>query len=208
VSDTSERNAVGGEDRRERPVADGSVEARAPVQSRRVVIVDDDEVFAGVLSRGLARHGFDTALAASCEAALDAARDAPPSHVVLDLKLGDQSGLELIAPLLAMRSDMKILVLTGFASIATAVSAIKLGATNYLAKPVDLHSVLEVLTSAGSTALPVAADFTRPSPRRLEWEYIQRVLAQHGGNVSATARALNMHRRTLQRKLAKRPVSD
>jgi two-component system response regulator RegA len=173
-----------------------------------VMIVDDDAIYAGVLARGLARQGFVGHVAHHHHEALEIAARLRPTHAVLDLKLADQSGLDLIEPLLALREDMHILVLTGFASIATAVNAIKLGAANYLAKPVDMASVLQALTTRGCLPAPEAHELTRPSPKRLEWEYIQRVLEQHDGNVSATARALNMHRRTLQRKLSKRPVQD
>jgi two-component system response regulator RegA len=189
-------------------VEDDAGAARRAVAPGELLIVDDDEVFGGVLARGLARHGFTPAVATNCDDGLAQAQARLPGHAVVDLKVADQSGLDLIEPLLAIREDMHILVLTGFASIATAVNAIKLGAANYLAKPVDLARVLEALSTTGCLPPPPAQALTRPSPRRLEWEYIQEVLAQHGGNVSATARALNMHRRTLQRKLAKRPVQE
>ncbi len=174
----------------------------------RVLIVDDDAAFAGVLARGLGRHGFETHHASDHDSALRLSRVLEPTHAVLDLKLNEQSGLDLIEPLLELRADMHLLVLTGFSSIATAVNAIKRGATHYLAKPVDLATIVQALTTTGCLPVEPEAQFNRPSPKRVEWEYIQRVLAQHDGNISATARALNMHRRTLQRKLAKRPVRD
>jgi two-component system response regulator RegA len=128
---------------------------------------------------------------------------------VVDLRLGDEDGLALVAPLRARHPALRIVVLTGYASIATAVKAIKLGADDYLAKPVTAGAVADVLarTPAEPTAAPAPA--AEPmSPRRLEWEHIQRVLAEHDGNVSATARTLRMHRRTLQRKLSKRPTQS
>ena len=125
-------------------------------------------------------------------------------YAVLDLNLGNCTSLDLILPLRERNPDMRILVLTGYASIATAVRAIKLGADNYLAKPADTD---EILTALLSDPEPDAdAELQPMSVRRLEWEHIQKVLEQNNGNISATARQLNMHRRTLQRKLQKRPV--
>ena len=120
-----------------------------------------------------------------------------------------ESGLHLVAPLRHALPDARILVLTGYASIATAVAAVKHGADEYLAKPANVDSILTALM-AGVSEEAAEAALEEPMPlsvARLEWEHIQRVLTEHGGNISATARALNMHRRTLQRKLGKRPVS-
>jgi len=173
----------------------------------KILVIDDDETFNAVLRRALKRRGLDVEGATDGPAALTLARQRPPEGVVLDLNLAGSSGLALIDPLLAINPECRIVVLTGYASIATAVDAIKLGATQYLAKPVDVEAILNAF-EAGETRPkaeePVAA---RPlSVERLEWEHIQRVLNEHDGNISATARALKMHRRTLQRKLAKRPV--
>jgi two-component system response regulator RegA len=126
--------------------------------------------------------------------------------VVLDLNLGGSSGLALVEPLLRLNPDCRIVVLTGYASIATAVDAIKLGAIQYLSKPVAVETILGAFDSDDQPNVedsPVAEPL---SVDRLEWEHIQRVLRENDGNISATARALRMHRRTLQRKLAKRPV--
>lgn len=133
------------------------------------------------------------------------ARVAPPEYAVVDLNLAGDSGLGLIPDLLALDPGVRIVVLTGYASLATAVEAIKLGAVNYLAKPADADQVLAAFAATGGDpAVPVNA---RPlSVSRLEWEHIQRVLRDNDGNISATARQLGMHRRTLQRKLTKRPV--
>ena len=174
----------------------------------RILVIDDDPTFNAVLTRALTRRGHAAVGATSAEAALDLARAEPPARVVLDLNLGGASGLSLIRPLLDANPACRIVVLTGYASIATAVDAIKRGAAQYLAKPVEVEAVLAAF-AGGDEATPVAAlDHTPLSVDRLEWEHIQRVLGEHEGNISATARALNMHRRTLQRKLMKRPVKQ
>lgn len=178
--------------------------------SKRVLVIDDDPTFNAVLTRALTRRGFSATGAADAETALQAARDDPPDAVVLDLNLGEVSGLMLIQPLLAIAPACRIVVLTGYASIATAVEAIKLGATQYFAKPVEVEAIVAVFTP---TDEPETATESMPpsdplSVSRLEWEHIQRVLLENDGNISATARALKMHRRTLQRKLAKRPVKS
>lgn len=170
-----------------------------------LLLVDDDPTFCRVLGLALGRRGFAVATAHSSAAALQQARIEPPEYAVLDLNLAGDSGLGLIPSLLALDPDTRIVVLTGYASIATAVEAIKLGALNYLAKPADADQVLAAfVTTEGDPSTPVNM---RPlSVNRLEWEHIQRVLRDNDGNISATARQLGMHRRTLQRKLAKRPV--
>jgi two-component system response regulator RegA len=171
-----------------------------------VLVIDDDETFNGVLTRALRRRGLEAAGATDGLVALAAARRQPPDRVVLDLNLAGHSGLALIDPLLALNPDCRIVVLTGYASIATAVDAIKLGAVQYLAKPVEVDAIVAAFDAG---ALPNAEELPAVEPLsvdRLEWEHIQRVLHEHDGNISATARALKMHRRTLQRKLAKRPV--
>jgi two-component system response regulator RegA len=170
-----------------------------------LLLVDDDAVFRGVLARALGRRGYAVSEAADVAAALALAAANPPEYAVLDLKLEHESGLPLIRQLLDLDPETRILMLTGYASVATAVEAIKLGATHYLAKPVDADQVLAALhRTEGDAQVPVGGDPL--SVERLEWEHIQRVLADNDGNISATARALKMHRRTLQRKLAKRPV--
>ncbi len=170
----------------------------------RLLVVDDDAVFAAALGRALTRRGFIVVIAHDTHAALQLAAHAPPRFAVIDLKLGDDSGLALVAELRRNYPDLRMVMLTGYASIATAVEAIKLGATHYLAKPADADQIVAAFArQAGDANAPLAE---RPlSVPRLTWEHIQRVLGEHDGNVSATARSLNMHRRTLQRKLAKRP---
>ncbi|MBL8258252.1 MAG: response regulator transcription factor [Candidatus Competibacteraceae bacterium] len=170
-----------------------------------LLLVDDDPVFCRVLSLALGRRGFAVAVARDGERALYQARAEPPDCAVVDLNLDGDSGLRLIPSLLALNPAIRIVVLTGYASLATAVDAIKLGAINYLAKPADADEVVAALAATpGEASAPISR---RPlSVNRLEWEHIQRVLRDNGGNISATARQLGMHRRTLQRKLAKRPV--
>jgi two-component system response regulator RegA len=169
-----------------------------------VLIVDDDPAFGPVLARALGRRGFAARWARSSAQAMEAAAESPPRYVVLDLNLDGDSGLNLVVPLLARSPTAQIVVLTGYASIATAVEAVKLGAAEYLAKPASMESLVRALRPAGDAPLPAPVGGYLSVPR-LEWEYIQRVLAEHDGNVAATARALGMHRRTLQRKLGKRP---
>lgn len=176
--------------------------------TQSVLVIDDDATFNNVLTRALTRRGFEVASAVDADHALAAAHLAPPDAVVLDLNLGSVSGLSLIQPLLAVAPHCRIVVLTGYASIATAVEAVKLGATQYFAKPVEVDAIVAAFVEAPDVA--PAHDLAPPtdplSVSRLEWEHIQRVLHEHDGNISSTARALKMHRRTLQRKLAKRPV--
>ena len=173
-----------------------------------LLVIDDDPVFNATLVRALSRRGLVVEGITEAADALPAAQRLRPSRIVLDLNLGGSSGLALIPPLLDMLPDCRIVVLTGYASIATAVDAIKLGAVQYLAKPVEVEAILNAF--AQDVADPAEAEFaaTPLSVDRLEWEHIQRVLHEHEGNISATARALKMHRRTLQRKLGKRPVKE
>ena len=170
-----------------------------------LLLVDDDPIFCDVLRRALERRGLEVEVAHDVPQAEVVANARAPRYVVLDLRMPGPSGLSLIEGLRQLREDVRIVVLTGYASIATAVAAIKLGAVNYLPKPADADQVVAAFTATtGDPAVPVNA---RPlSVNRLEWEHIQRVLRDNDGNISATARQLGMHRRTLQRKLAKRPV--
>lgn len=176
------------------------------------LILDDNDVFADTLARSLVRRGFRATVARNGEEALAAARREAFDYATIDLQLAQDSGLQWIAPLREVLPRARLLVLTGYASIATTVQAIKSGADNYLAKPANVDSILSALAHAaegeGSAGAQLPAEDATPlSLYRLEWEHIQRVLVEHQGNVSSTARALNMHRRTLQRKLAKRPVA-
>jgi two-component system, response regulator RegA len=172
-----------------------------------LLLVEDDAVFAQVLSKALAARGLDVTHVPSCQAALHIARRQAFAAAVLDLKLEGETTLSLIPVLKTLHPDMRIVMLTGYASIQTAVEATKLGATQYLPKPASVDEILAALSNAAANpAIPVTAQPL--SVDRLEWEHIQRVLAEHHGNISATARALNMHRRTLQRKLAKKPAKQ
>jgi two-component system response regulator RegA len=173
--------------------------------SQRLLLVDDDLAFTRTAARVMARRGFEPLLANDVQAALQLA-DATLPYAVIDLMIGNESGLTLVPKLRALNPAMRILVLTGYASITTAVEAIKLGADNYLSKPADAASIIAALSGITTANKSSAAETEPLSIDRLEWEHIQRVLNENAGNVSATARALKMHRRTLQRKLSKRPA--
>lgn len=169
------------------------------------LLIDDDELYARTLQRSLARKGIETAIALDAATALALARTDPPDFALVDLKLGEDSGLNLIQPLRALRADMRILLVTGYASVATAVESIKRGADDYLPKPASISMILRALDQETSAAIAEPADDTMTPLHRLEWEHIQQALAETDGNISAAARLLGMHRRSLQRKLAKRP---
>ncbi|MGQ7263047.1 response regulator transcription factor [Vreelandella sp. V005] len=174
-------------------------------REQRLLVVDDDEMFCHVLNRALTRRGYEVIVAHDAEQALAMAAQHMPTMATLDLKLENSSGLKLLPELLAISPQCRIVVLTGYSSIATAVEAIKLGAVNYLCKPVDADDVLTAFErQSGDPDIELADN--PPSINRITWEHIQKVLQEHDGNISATARALGMHRRTLQRKLQKRPV--
>ncbi len=173
----------------------------------RLLLVDDDEVFCQVLERALTKRGFDVSVALNLNEGLTLAEKLTPEYAVIDLRIGHDSGLALVKALKELDANTRIVILTGYASIATAVEAIKLGATHYLTKPADADEVVAALHKEDGD--PNVAIKERPlSVKRLEWEYLQKVLMEHGGNISAAARALGMHRRTLQRKLDKRPVRE
>lgn len=170
----------------------------------KLLIVDDDIDFAAALARAMKKRGFEVAMAHDAYAAATVAAGFAPSHAVVDLKLPSESGLAVVARLAAQAPAPAIVVLTGYASIATAVEAVRLGARHYLAKPADADEILAaLLRDAPDAALEISPEPL--SVARLEWEHIQKVLNAHDGNISATARALKMHRRTLQRKLEKKP---
>jgi two-component system, response regulator RegA len=169
---------------------------------RSLLLVDDDKPFLTRLARAMEARGFDVRAADSVETGVASARALPPAFAVIDLRLGDGNGLTIIEAVREKRPDAKIIVLTGYGNIATAVTAVKLGAVDYLAKPADAEEVFAALTQkAGERAElpenPMSAD-------RVRWEHIQRIYEICERNVSETARRLNMHRRTLQRILAKR----
>lgn len=169
-----------------------------------LLLADDDVTFCQVLGHALEKRGYRVTIAHSVEAALPLAQAAPPEYAVVDLKMEGASGLTLVQSLRQLNPDARIVVLTGYASIATAVEAIKLGATQYLPKPANADQVVAAFHHHASVD---NLGSTQPaSVEQMEWEHIQRVLQENDGNISATARALTMHRRTLQRKLMKRPI--
>ncbi|WOT05552.1 response regulator transcription factor [Shewanella youngdeokensis] len=174
----------------------------------RLLIIEDDLALAGVLLRRMSKQGFECQQCHDASTALLLARQFKPTHVLLDMKLEQENGLKLISPLRQLLPSVTMVLLTGYASIATAVEAIRLGADNYLAKPVDTQTLLNALaiTPVDTAIEPLQEEPL--SPKRLEWEHIQQVLNANSGNVSATARQLGMHRRTLQRKLLKKPTID
>lgn len=171
------------------------------------LLVDDDEAFSQVLTRALERRSFSCLSATDTESALSLTAQHQFKRAVIDLKLEQSSGISLIPALKKAQPDLAIVMLTGYSSVATAVEAVKLGAINYLCKPATTAEILVAFENlAGDTEVSIPE--SRPSVDRLEWEHIQRVLSEYDGNISATARALGMHRRTLQRKLNKRPVKE
>jgi two-component system, response regulator RegA len=177
------------------------------VDQPTLLLVDDDKVFCKVLKAALERRGFETLVAHNLEKGLFLAEQHLPEFAVIDLRIGHESGLELIKKLISLDANTVCVMLTGFASIATAVEAIKLGAIHYLTKPTNADEIVKALSkNEGDSS--VAIKKNPLSAKRLEWEHLQKILLQHDGNISAAARALNMHRRTLQRKLEKKPVKE
>jgi len=170
-----------------------------------LLLVDDDLIYCEVLEEALSDHGFSVTVAHDVPSGLKTLTLSHPDFAIVDLKMPGPSGLELVSKLHELSPKTNIIVLTSYASIATAVEAIKLGATHYLTKPADADEIVAAFNrQEGDSEIPVAE---KPiSVNRLEWEHIQKVLAECDGNISKAARQLGMHRRTLQRKLQKRPV--
>jgi len=171
-----------------------------------LLLAEDDEVFSRVLGKALAKRGYNVSIAHCVDEAITLSEANPPEFAVVDLNMPGKSGLALVKYLIELDQHTRIVVLTGYASITTAVEAIKLGAMHYLAKPADTDDVISAFYKEKGDA---NIDITNKplSVNRIEWEHIQKVLNDNEGNISATARALNMHRRTLQRKLQKRPTA-
>jgi two-component system response regulator RegA len=169
----------------------------------RLLLVDDDERFRERLARAFRDRGFEVATAGSFAAGLAEARSLRPDKAVLDLRMPGPSGLELLAALRAEQPGLQVVVLTGYGSVATAVEAMRQVAVNYVAKPAHADAILAAFEPVGAPA-PDAV----PSLARVEWDHINRVLEDCGGNISQAARTLGMHRRTLQRKLAKYPPRE
>ena len=172
-----------------------------------ILLVDDDEGFTEIMSRTLTRRGYDVSVANCISDAITLLEAHSFDNAVIDLRIGQESGLEMVDQVLQRQPDVNIVVLTGYASIATAVEAIKLGARQYLTKPAEVDEIIAGFShTEGDKEVEVAEN--PMSVKRLEWEHLQKVLKEHDGNISAAARALDMHRRTLQRKLQKRPVKQ
>ncbi len=167
-----------------------------------LLLVDDDEAFLKRLGKAMEKRGFAVELAGSVSEGRAAAERRPPAYAVVDLRLEDGNGLDVVEALRSRRPDSRIVVLTGYGAIATAVAAVKIGATDYLSKPADATDIVQALLST-ATDLPPPPE-NPMSADRVRWEHIQRIYEQCDRNVSETARRLNMHRRTLQRILAKR----
>jgi len=174
---------------------------------RSVLVVDDDEPFRSRLSRALRSRGLDVREASDVASAIASATHDSPEMAVVDLRLPDGSGLEIVKALHQLDASTAIVVLTGYGSIATALEAVRLGAVNYLTKPVDADRILAAFDAPADT--PASTDLVSdtPSLARVEWEHINRVLMDCGGNISEAARVLGVHRRSLQRKLQKFPTA-
>lgn len=171
-------------------------------EDKSLMLLDDDEPFLRRLARAMEKRGFVTEMAGSVAAGRAIATARPPAYAVIDLRLEDGNGLDVVELLREKRPDAKIVVLTGYGAIATAVAAVKIGATDYLSKPADANDILGALLTK-TDELPPPPD-NPMSADRVRWEHIQRVYELCDRNVSETARRLSMHRRTLQRILAKR----
>lgn len=170
----------------------------------KLLIVEDDHFYGATLARRLTKQDYLCEVAEDKSSALLVAKSFQPDVILLDMHLNGDSGLTLIEPFKASLPDTKIILLTGYASIATAVEAIKLGADDYLAKPVDTSTLVATILGKKPQTIEIEESDTL-SPEQIEWEHINQVLKANKGNVSAAARQLSMHRRTLQRKLQKRP---
>jgi two-component system response regulator RegA len=172
-----------------------------------ILVVDDDDTLRTRLAAAFRKRGYEASEASSEAEARGLATADSPEYAVVDLRLGADSGLDVVRALRAIDAETKIVVLTGYGSIATAMEAVRLGATGYISKPADVDDVLAAFARSDSTAVP-AAGYSAPSLARAEWEHINRVLADCEGNISEAARRLKIHRRSLQRKLQKRPPKE
>lgn len=181
----------------------------APETARSVLVVDDDEVFRTRLVRAFVERGFDARGARDWQSAVDLAQADSPEYAVVDLRMPDKNGLEVVKSLKALDPTTNLVVLTGYGSIATAIEAVRLGATHYLTKPADVDDILAGFARAHTPPGQVLTEVPHevPSLARAEWEHINRVLSDCNGNISQAARLLGIHRRSLQRKLAKHPVA-
>ncbi|HIF55289.1 MAG: response regulator transcription factor [Methylococcales bacterium] len=177
------------------------------MEKPQLLLVDDDETFCSVLKPALEKRNFQVTVAYNVKDGISLAEQTEPEFAIIDLRIGYDSGLELVKKLISLDDNTHIVMLTGYSSIATAVEAMKLGAIHYLTKPANTDEIVNALyKKEGDSSIEINQNPL--SVKRLEWEHLQKVLMQHEGNISAAARALNMHRRTLQRKLDKRPVRE
>jgi two-component system response regulator RegA len=183
-------------------IAAEAVQATVSGDDTTLLLVDDDKPFVTRLARAMEARGFVVDTAESVEEAVAKARLSPPAYAVVDMRLGDGNGLDVVAAIREKRADARTVILTGYGNIATAVTAVKLGAIDYLSKPADADDIFAALTRTGGERAPPPEN--PMSADRVRWEHIQRVYEMCDRNVSETARRLNMHRRTLQRILAKR----
>jgi len=179
----------------------------APEAAAIMLLVDDEDVFRGRLARALRERGFAVVEASDHAGAIEAVQRERVAYALVDLRLPSGSGLEIVQAIKQARPDAIVVVLTGYGSIATALEAVRLGATHYLTKPANVDDIIAGFARGFPAGDPeTASDHEVPSLDRVEWEHINRVLADCGGNVSEAARRLGLHRRSLQRKLAKYPV--
>ena len=175
--------------------------------NENILLVDDDLTFCQVMQRALTRRNYTVDIFQSAASAISAAHNNHYSKAIVDLKIAQESGLHLIKELRIINADIEIIMLTGYSSISTAVEAIKLGAVNYFCKPIDVDDILKAFATTAETSAIQISDIPT-SLDRIEWEHIQKTLQDNAGNISLTARILGMHRRTLQRKLLKKPVAN
>jgi two-component system response regulator RegA len=180
--------------------------ATEPPVARSLLVVEDDDVLRTRLAKAFRDRGFDVSEAVDADAASEAARRESPEYAVVDLRLASGSGLEVVRRLVELDPATAVVVLTGYGSIATALEAVRLGATHYLTKPADADEILAAFARRDGAAADAPAPDVTPTLARVEWEHINRVLADCGGNVSRAARVLGIHRRSLQRKLGKYPT--
>ena len=171
-----------------------------------LLLVDDDATYRDRLAKAIAQRGYEVRTAANADEAVNQAEADSPEFAVLDLRMPGESGLDLLRRLMAVDPTTKVLMLTGYGSIATALEAVRLGAVNYLTKPVDVDDILAAFDPEAKVS-ETNPELETPSLARVEWEHIQRVLSDCEGNLSEAARRLGMHRRSLQRKASrKRPA--
>ena len=176
--------------------------------ARSILVVDDDDTLRSRLAAALRLRGYEASEASSEKQACAIATVDSPEYAVVDLRLGAESGLDVVRALKAIDAETKIVVLTGYGSIATAMEAVRLGASGYITKPADADDVLAAFARGDAAVAPHPPGYSAPSLARAEWEHINRVLADCDGNISEAARRLKIHRRSLQRKLQKRPPRE